>query len=259
MSVVSSVNLRLRGQKALVTGGGSGLGLLFASVLAQNGARVVIAGRRESTLESALMRLREQNETAEAVCLDVTDPKSIESTVDQLEARGLLPDILINNAGLSRPGPALKVTVADFDAVMSTNLRGAFLLSQATARKLIAIGRPGVIVNVCSVLGRSPQKSVLPYAVSKAGLLHLTRLLALEWARHSIRVNALVPGFFRTDITDEYLDSLAGAALQSRIPMRRPGWLPELAQPLMLLVDPDSVYMTGTELVVDGGLSVNPL
>lgn len=259
MSVSSSEKPRLRGQTALVTGGGSGLGLLFALVLAQAGARVVIAGRRESVLETALARLQEQSDTVETLRLDVADPQSIAAAAAQLDARGLRPDILINNAGVSRPGPALTLSAADFDNVMATNLRGAFLLSQAIVKRLVEVHRPGVIVNVCSVLGRSPQKGVLPYAVSKAGLLHMTRLLALEWARHSIRVNALVPGFFRTGITDEYLDSLAGTALQTRIPLRRTGLLPELARPLMLLVDPDSAYMTGSELVVDGGLSVNPL
>jgi NAD(P)-dependent dehydrogenase (short-subunit alcohol dehydrogenase family) len=190
--------------------------------------------------------------------LDVADEASIK--------RGLLDDrlpgpveILVNNAGLSRPGPALQLPTVDWDAVFATNLRGGFLLARAVAEALIDAGKPGNIINVCSVLGRSPQKGVMPYAASKAGLLHVTRLLALEWARYGIRVNALVPGFFRTSITASYLDSAAGRSLVQRIPQRRAGAIDELAWPLLLLASDASAYMTGAELVVDGGLSVNPL
>ena len=259
MSENSPVRITLEGRTALVTGGGSGLGFAFAATLARCGADVIVCGRRRDLLERSAERLREFGTKIDSLELDVTDEASVSAAFSQLDGLDSVPDILINNAGLSRPGAALNIDMADWDAVMATNLRGAFVMSRALARRLIDRGRPGTIVNVCSVLGRAPQKGVSPYAVSKAGLLHLTRLLALEWARHGIRVNALVPGYFRTDITDAYLETAAGESLRSRIPQRRIGDLDELAHPLLLLVGDESGYVTGAEIVVDGGLSINPL
>jgi NAD(P)-dependent dehydrogenase (short-subunit alcohol dehydrogenase family) len=250
---------RLAGRTALVTGGGSGLGLAFAGVLAAAGARVIVAGRRRAALEAAVAELRERGAVADCVELDVMDPASVEVAIDILCADGTAIDVLVNNAGLSRPGPVLDLDVHEWDAVLDTNLRGPLLVARAVARRLIAAGRPGSIINVCSVLGQATQKGVAPYAASKAGLLHLTRLLAVEWARHRIRVNALVPGYFHTDITAGYLDSDAGRTLLQRIPQRRLGDVTELELPLLLLASDASSYITGSQLVVDGGLSVNPL
>ena len=254
-----STMTRLDGRTALVTGGGTGLGLEFARVLAGAGARLVVAGRRRATLEAAVAALRAGGADAQCLELDVVDPVSVESAIEAACAGGSVVDVLVNNAGLSRPGPALELAIDDWDAVLDTNLRGALLVARAVARRLIAVGRPGAIVNVCSVLGTATQRGVAPYAASKAGLLHLTRLLAAEWARHRIRVNALVPGYFRTEITAAYLETDAGRALLQRIPQRRLGETAELAVPLLLLASDASPYMTGTHLVVDGGLSLNPL
>ncbi|MFO1425617.1 MAG: SDR family oxidoreductase [Steroidobacteraceae bacterium] len=251
--------LRLDGRTALVTGGGTGLGLAFAQVLAAAGAAVVVAGRRREPLEQAVAALRARGRDAALLELDVADEVGVEGAIGRCFADGRCIDVLVNNAGLSRPGPALSLAIGDWDAVLDTNLRGAFLVARAVATRLIERERPGAMVNVCSVLGQSPQKGVAPYAVSKAGLLHLTRLLALEWARHRIRVNALVPGYLRTDITSDFLDSAAGGETLRRIPQRRLGELQELALPLLLLASDASTYMTGSQLVVDGGLSVNPL
>ena len=251
-----SAMTRLDGRTAIVTGGGTGLGFEFARVLAEAGARVVVAGRRRAPLDAAVQALRRQGATASSAELDVTDPASIEAVIG---AAGGLVDILVNNAGLSRPGPVLDLAVADWDAVLDTNLRGALLVARAVARSLVASGRPGSIVNVCSVLGQATQKGVAPYAASKAGLLHLTRLLAAEWARYQIRVNALVPGYFHTEITAGYLESGAGRSLLQRIPQRRLGEPAELALPLLLLASDAAPYLTGSQLVIDGGLSLNPL
>lgn len=254
-----SAMTRLDGRTALVTGGGTGLGLAFAGVLAEAGARVVVAGRRRAVLETAVAELREQGAVADCIELDVMDPASVEVGIDILCADGTAIDVLVNSAGLSRPGPVLDLDVRDWDAVLDTNLRGPLLVARAVARRLVAAGRPGSIINVCSVLGQATQKGVAPYAASKAGLMHLTRLLAAEWARHRIRVNALVPGYFRTEITAGYLESDAGRSLLHRIPQRRLGEVAELALPLLLLASDASPYITGSQLVVDGGLSVNPL
>lgn len=254
-----SAMTRLDGRTALVTGGGSGLGLAFAGVLAAAGAHVIVAGRRRAVLEAAVATLRADGAAAEWLELDVTDPASVEAVVGEACAGGRVIDVLINNAGLSRPGPVLDLAVEDWDAVLDTNLRGAMLVARAAASRLIAAGRPGAIVNVCSVLGQTTQRGVAPYAASKAALMHLTRLLAAEWARHRIRVNALVPGYFRTEITSGYLETDAGRALLQRVPQRRLGEPHELALPLLLLASDASPYVTGSQLVVDGGLSLNPL
>jgi NAD(P)-dependent dehydrogenase (short-subunit alcohol dehydrogenase family) len=251
--------LRLDGRTALVTGGGTGLGRAFAQALAAAGASVIVAGRRREPLESAVAALRCAGHTARHIEVDVTDAASVDAMIAGCFEGGCCIDVLVNNAGLSRPGAALALETADWDAVLDTNLRGAFLVARSLAARLIERSLPGAIVNVCSVLGQSPQKGVAPYAVSKAGLLHLTRLLALEWARHRIRVNALVPGYLHTDITSGYLDSDSGRETMRRIPQRRLGEPAELTLPLLLLASDASSYMTGSQLVVDGGLSVNPL
>ena len=251
--------MRLDGRTALVTGGGTGLGLAFAGVLADAGARVIVAGRRRAPLEAAVAALRERGAAAESLELDVADPASIDAAMARAVVLGCPIDVLVNNAGLSRPGPALDLGLDDWDAVLDTNLRGAFLVARAVARHWISAARPGSIINVCSVLGQSTQKGVSAYGASKAGLLHLTRLLAAEWARHGICVNALVPGYFRTGITADYLESEAGRVLLQRIPQRRLGEPAELALPLLLLASDASSYITGSQIVVDGGLSLNPL
>lgn len=254
-----SAMTRLDGRTALVTGGGTGLGLAFAGVLAGAGAAVIVAGRRRAPLDAAVESLRAQGGVAESLEVDVTDPASIDAAIESACRGGRTIDVLVNNAGLSRPGPALDLAIEDWDAVLDTNLRGAMLVARAVARRLVAGGRPGSIVNVCSVLGQATQKGVAPYAASKAGLLHLTRLLAAEWARYRIRVNALVPGYFRTEITAGYLGSEAGRNLLQRIPQRRLGEADELALPLLLLASDASPYLTGAQLAVDGGLGLNPL
>jgi NAD(P)-dependent dehydrogenase (short-subunit alcohol dehydrogenase family) len=240
---------------ALITGASGGLGFHFASVLARAGARVILCARREAELAEAEGRLTAAGGKVRTIKLDVTNPVSI-TALD--EAIGDV-DIVVNNAGVVHNGSALDQTEANWDVVLDTNLKGAFLIAQAAGRAMRARGRGGSIINIASILGLRQAGGVLPYAVSKAGMIQLTKTLALELARFSIRVNALAPGYLDTELNSGFLDSTAGKALVGRIPQRRVGKLEELDGPLLLLASDASSYMTGSVLAVDGGHLVSGL
>lgn len=256
---MQSNSIDLSGQCALVTGGGSGLGRYFAVTLAQAGARVIICGRREPQIAAVASEIRSLGASAAALPMDVTDEASVMQVFDQAADFAPSVDIVINNAGVNHATAATALSVQDWDNVLDTNLRGCFLVAREAARRLIKSGRPGGIVNVGSILGLRTQKGIAAYASAKAGLHHLTRALAVEWARYNIRVNTLAPGYFRTELTDAYLDTPAGKALLEGIPQRRPGELSDLRWPLLLLASGASGYMTGNLLVVDGGHSIGGL
>jgi len=243
----------LANQTAIVTGASSGLGAHFAHVLAEAGARVALLARRLRLAEEIAAEIADQHGTAAAFSCDVTDPDSIRRALQDVESTFGLPDILINNAGLHVGDTAIELKPEDWDSVMETNLRGTWLMTQDVARHWIERKRPGVIVNIASILGITVSGGVMPYAVSKAALIHLTKSLALEWARHGIRVNALAPGYFPTDLNKDYLASSAAEAMVKRIPMRRIGAFKDLDGPLLLLASPASGYMTGTVIPIDGG------
>jgi NAD(P)-dependent dehydrogenase (short-subunit alcohol dehydrogenase family) len=249
----------LEDRVALVTGGGSGLGRQFATVLAGAGARVALCGRREQPLEETAAMIESNGGSAVWATMDVTDEDSIAQAFDRVCEQAGVPDILINNAGVNRPQFATELSAADWDLVMDTNLRGCFLLARAFARRLIETEKGGSIVNVASVIGLRTQKATSAYIAAKAGLIHLTRGLALEWANYGIRVNALAPGYFRTDITDRFLDSPPGQKIVANTPMKRGGDVDELSAPLLLLASDAGSFMTGSVLVVDGGLTVSSL
>jgi NAD(P)-dependent dehydrogenase (short-subunit alcohol dehydrogenase family) len=249
----------LHGRVALVTGGGSGLGRAFAMGLAQAGADVALCARRRDKLAETAQLLADTGRKVACVAMDVTDGDSIDAALaDVTRELGML-DILVNNAGINRPMFATQLTEADWDAIVDTNLKGAFMVARAFARQREQTDRGGSIINVASILGIRGQKTVAAYMASKAGLIHLTRALALEWARMNIRVNALVPGYFRTDITAGFLDTAEGRKLVAGIPMRRPGNLSELIGPLLLLASDAGSFMTGSVLVADGGHLVSSL
>jgi NAD(P)-dependent dehydrogenase (short-subunit alcohol dehydrogenase family) len=170
-----------------------------------------------------------------------------------------VPDIVINNAGTTHAAMALDQTEADWDRVVDTNLKGAFLVAQEAARRLIAANKPGSIINIASVLGLRQAATVAPYAASKAGLIQLTRELALEWARYGIRVNAIAPGYFLSALNRDYFTTAAGEALVKRVPQRRLGEPADLDGALLLLASDASRFMTGAVLSVDGGHSVSTL
>jgi NAD(P)-dependent dehydrogenase (short-subunit alcohol dehydrogenase family) len=239
----------LSGKKVLVTGASSGLGAHFAKLLAAQGAEVIIAARRVQALDRLAGEIAAAGGTVEAAALDIADPASIAALEERLA--GL--DVLINNAGIGRPGRSLEQSEADWDAVMNTNLKGMFLMSQLAGRIMRDGKRGGSIVNNASILGIRQTPGTLAYTVSKAGVIQMTKTMALELARYDIRVNALAPGYFETEPTQGYFDTDAGRALIARTPMRRVGALEDLDGPLLLLASDASRFMTGAVIVVDGG------
>jgi len=243
----------LRGRIALVTGASSGLGRHFAGVLARAGAGIVAAARRRPPLDALVTEIVAGGGRALAVELDVTDARSVASAFDQATAAVGLPDVVINNAGVSITTNALALSEHDWDTVVDTNLRGAWLVAQEAARRLTAAKAPGAIVNIASIVGIRTIGHLAPYAAAKAGLIHLTRVLAMEWARYDIRVNAIAPGYIETDINRDFWTTDAGRRLIERIPMRRLGRLEDLDGPLLLLASEAGAFMTGAVLVVDGG------
>jgi NAD(P)-dependent dehydrogenase (short-subunit alcohol dehydrogenase family) len=185
--------------------------------------------------------------------MDVTQPASVQAAFDAAaEALGPV-SVVINNAGIAVSRPALELTEDDWTGLVDVNLNGAGRVAHAAARHFIAHGTSGAIVNIASILGQRVASHVAPYAAAKAGLLHLTRALALEWARHGIRVNALAPGYIATDLNREFFASPAGEALIKRVPQRRLGQPQDLDGPLLLLASDASAFMTGSVIDVDGG------
>ncbi len=248
----------LTGRTALVTGASSGLGRHFALVLARAGARVAIGARRMDRLVSLAEEIRAVGAEALLVELDVTDGNSIEQAVGQTADAMAGIDILVNNAGIVVAKPALELTADDWDLTIATNLRGAFLVAQAAARRMAGTGG-GSIVNIASIAGLRTGGHLAAYAASKAGLIHLTRNLAVDLARNGVRVNAIAPGYIETELNAEFFASKAGEDMIRRIPQRRLGRPEDLDGSLLLLASDASRYMTGAVLVVDGGHSVNPL
>ena len=250
---------RLDARHALVTGASSGLGRHFAGVLAAAGARVTVAARREAALDETVQGMRTTGGEAGSVRMDVTDAGSVERAFTQAEAQFGPVDILINNAGVTGTRAALDMTDSDWSSVIDTNLKGSWVVAQHAARRMVHHGIGGAIVNIASILGERVAGGVAPYAISKAGVIQMTKALALEWARHKIRVNALAPGYIETDLNEAFFTSDAGRALIRRIPQRRLGEARELDGALLLLASDAGSYMTGSVLAVDGGHLVSGL
>jgi NAD(P)-dependent dehydrogenase (short-subunit alcohol dehydrogenase family) len=246
----------LDGRVALVTGASSGLGRHFAQVLHDAGATVVLAARRTDRIEANANRLGER---ARALTMDVTDEASIAAGFETLAADGVLCDVVVNNAGISGSNLILQMDTDEWDSVVEVNLRGPFLVAREAARRLVAAKKPGSIVNIASILGLRVSPAVAPYMASKAGLIHLTRSMAWEFARYGIRVNALCPGYFSTEINADFLKTDWAQASLKRVPQRRIGNLEELTGPLLLLASNAGSFMTGEALVVDGGQSINSM
>jgi len=249
----------MAGKNVLITGASSGLGRYFALTLAKAGATVVVGARRQDRLSDVVSEITASGGKAIAIALDVSDEDSTVSAFDQAEAEVGTVNVLINNAGIVSRSTSLDLTTADWDQVLNTNLRAVWRVSQEAAKRLIASNSGGNIINTASILGFRVMPSNLTYAVSKAGVVQMTRALALEWARHNIRVNAIAPGYVETDLNRDLLQSERGKALVQRIPQRRTGEMHELAGPLLLLASDASSFMTGETITVDGGHLVSSL
>ena len=244
----------LEGKKVLITGASSGLGNHFARLCASYGAHVAVAARRRERLESLVEEIDAGGKgSAAAFALDVTDQASIEGCIGRVTDHFGGVDVLVNNAGVSGAGAALDQPKDTFDHVIDTNLRGVWKMAIEAATVMRNQGVQGAIVNIASIVGIRPAAGLSAYAVSKAGVVHMTKALGLEWARYGIRVNALAPGYFETEINEGYFDSEQGEKMLRRVPMRRVGHMVELNGPFLLLATGASAYMTGTTLTVDGG------
>lgn len=256
-----SFTIDLTGRTALVTGASSGLGRHFAGVLAKAGARVALAARRTDALAETKAAIEAAGGTALVVAMDVTDSGSVAAAVAQAwDGLGRI-DILVNNAGVTATRPFLDMSEEEWDRVIDTNLTGCARVAREVARRMRddGDGKGGTIVNIASILGMRVAGHVSSYIAAKAGLLHLTKAMALELARHDIRVNALCPGYVETELNADFFTSDAGKALVKRIPQRRLGRLQDLDMPLLLLASDAGAYMTGSVLAVDGGHLVSSL
>jgi NAD(P)-dependent dehydrogenase (short-subunit alcohol dehydrogenase family) len=241
---------------ALVTGASSGIGLHLAEILALAGAKVVLAARRIDRLEQACEAIRERGGTCLAVACDVTSQKSIAAALTKTEDELGPLSVLVNNAGVVVSKPFFDHTEEDWDHVIDTNLKGAWLAAREFARHLVDRKRGGRVINIASVLSFRTIARVPSYLAAKAGLLHLTGGMAMELARYGILVNAIAPGYVVTDFNREFLESEAGLKLAARIPMKRVGQVEDLGGALLFLASPASAYVTGAVISVDGGHGV---
>ncbi|MEN2504766.1 SDR family NAD(P)-dependent oxidoreductase [Stutzerimonas stutzeri] len=239
----------LCGRRALVTGASSGLGRHFARTLAAAGAEVAVAARRTEPLHALVGEIEAAGGRARAFALDVTRRDEVCRCLDEI---GPL-DILVNNAGVSDSRNVLAYDDEDWARILDTNLKGAWIVAQETARRMVAAERGGSLINVTSILASRVAGAVSPYAAAKAGLAQLTRAMALELARHGIRVNALAPGYVMTELNEEFLRSEAGEKLRARIPSRRFNQPDDLDGALLLLAADAGKAMSGAQIVVDGG------
>ena len=247
---------KLDGQVALVTGASSGLGVRFAEVLAENGAAVVLVARRASRLAAVQAAIEKSGGKAILVEADVRDRTAMQAAFDAAERQFGTATILVNNAGVAHADRAVEMPEEEWRRVLATNLDAVFYWSQEAARRMLAAGQGGAIVNIASVLGFGVAKGVIAYATAKAGVIQLTKALALELAFKGIRVNAIAPGWIVTELNREFLGSEKGAALKREIPVGRFGEERDLDGPLLLLVSDAGRFVTGTTIVADGGQMV---
>jgi NAD(P)-dependent dehydrogenase (short-subunit alcohol dehydrogenase family) len=250
VELTTTPSFRLDGRRALVTGGGRGIGLAGASALAEAGAHVTLASRTTPEIEAAAEAIRARGQQADALTLDVCDVDAVRAAIAAHEPF----DVLVNNAGTNRPAPFVDVKVEDFDFVLSLNVRAAFFVAQAVARRLVDAGRPGSIVNVSSQMGHVGGRNRTVYCATKHAMEGFTKAMAIELAPHRIRVNTLAPTFIETPMTRPFFENAAFREdTLKRIKLGRLGQLEDLTGAVVFLASDASALMTGSSLVVDGG------
>jgi len=243
-------SLRLDGRRALVTGAGRGIGLAAAAALAEAGAHVTLCARTSNEIEEAAAAIRARGQAADALALDVTDVAAFAAAIDAREPY----DVFLNNAGTNRPKPVTEVTQDDFDVVMNLNVRAAYFAAQAVARRLIATGMPGSIINMSSQMGHvgGPNRSL--YCASKWAMEGFSKAMALDLASHGIRVNTLCPTFIETPMTRPFFENAEfKASVLAKIKLGRLGTVEDLMGAIVFLASDASALMTGSSLVMDGG------
>jgi NAD(P)-dependent dehydrogenase (short-subunit alcohol dehydrogenase family) len=250
VDLAKTPSFRLDGKRALVTGGGRGIGLAAASALAQAGAEVTLAARTGAGIDAAAQAIAARGDKAVALPLDVTDLDAVHRTIAAAEPF----DVLVNNAGTNRPAALMEVKVEDFDAIFALNVRAAFFMAQAVARRLIAAERPGSIINISSQMGHVGAARRTVYCASKHAMEGFTKAMAIELAPHNIRVNSLGPTFLETPMTRPFFENKAFRdEVLSKIKLGRLGQLEELTGAILFLASDASSLMTGSALVLDGG------
>jgi gluconate 5-dehydrogenase len=253
--VIDAASFRLDGRLALVTGSSTGIGLALARGLAEAGAPVVLNARQADRLEQAAAQLRGEGRTVHTRAFDTTDRAAVDAAVASIEAQVGPIEILINNAGITRRAPFHELAEADWQAVMRTNVDGPFAVGQAVARHMVRRGR-GRIINICSVMSEVGRPGTSAYTASKGALKMLTKAMAVDLAPHGITVNAIAPGYFKTELTAPLVaDEKFNAWVVGRTPQRRWGDVEELAPVAVFLASPAASYVNGHLLLVDGGMT----
>ena len=259
MNEAVAKSIDLSGRVALVTGASSGLGAHFAKVLAQAGAAVVVAARRVDKLQALVADIAAEGGKALSVTMDVNDKASVVAAFDAAEAALGPIAILVNNAGVAEPSRFVDSTEEQWDFVVDTNLRAVWRVSREASARMLKAGVSGSIINIASILGLHPSANNSLYATAKAGVIQLSKNTAQELWRNNIRVNALCPGYFETEINSEFFHSEKGRQYLNRIQPRRLGQMHELTMPLLLLASDAGSFLNGVALPVDGGHLVQSL